>query len=100
MVAHPRVLTQRTPVLRGAELSLLGAALLRAAFLGAAALLGATFLCAALLCSCHNVCFSFPLDCLHTQDAVLDQLLCTSVNDTQHIVVYRYMSHGCQRFFS
>lgn len=53
LISHPRVLTQRTPVLRsGVILSLLGAALLSAALLGAAfcaALLGA-----ALLCSCHN----------------------------------------------
>jgi len=56
MVAHPRVLTQRTPVLRsGVLLSLLGAllgtTLLRAALRG--------LLCAAFLCSCHIVCSPF-----------------------------------------
>ena len=52
MVSHPRVLTQRTPVLRGGSaLSLLGA-LLRAALLGSA-LLGASLLSAAFLRSCH-----------------------------------------------
>ena len=97
MVAHPRVLTQRTPVLRGGKmLSLLGAALLGAAccFLRAA-LLGAAF-----LCSCHSVCFSFRLVLPRTQDTVAFVLLCTSLNDTQHIVVYIYFAHGCQLFFS
>ena len=55
MVTHPRVLTQRTPVLRSGELlSLLGAlfgTLLRAAFCG--------LLCAAFLCSCHIVTLLF-----------------------------------------
>ena len=51
MVAHPRVLTQRTPVLRSGDiLSLLGALL--GTLLGAA-LCG--LLRAALLCSCHIV---------------------------------------------
>jgi hypothetical protein len=49
MVTHPRVLTQRTPVLRSGDLlSLLLSALFRAA-LFRAALLGAAF-----LCSCHT----------------------------------------------
>jgi len=49
MVTHPRVLTQRTPVLRSGDLlSLLLSALFRAAFFRAA-LLGAAF-----LCSCHT----------------------------------------------
>ena len=51
MVSHPRVLTQRTPVLRSGDiLSLLGALL--GTLLGAA-LCG--LLSAALLCSCHIV---------------------------------------------
>lgn len=51
MVTHPRVLTQRTPVLRSGDiLSLLGALL---GTLLCAALCG--LLCAALLCSCHIV---------------------------------------------
>ena len=51
MVTHPRVLTQRTPVLRSGDiLSLLGALL--GTLLGAA-LCG--LLSAALLCSCHIV---------------------------------------------
>jgi hypothetical protein len=50
MVTHPRVLTQRTPVLRSGDmLSLLLSAFFRAAFFRAA-LLGAAF-----LCSCHIV---------------------------------------------
>ena len=50
MVAHPRVLTQRTPVFAWRlGLSLLRA-LLSSAFLRAAFLLGAAF-----LCSCHIV---------------------------------------------
>jgi hypothetical protein len=64
MVAHPRVLTQRTPVLRsGNILSLLSAALLSAALSAAfCAALSAAFcaaLSAAFFCSCHKVCFSF-----------------------------------------
>ena len=51
MVAHPRVLTQRTPVLRSGDiLPLLLSALFRAA------LFRAGFLGAAFLCSCHIVC--------------------------------------------
>lgn len=50
MVTHPRVLTQRTPVLRSGDmLSLLLSAFFRAAFFRAA-LLGAAF-----LCCCHIV---------------------------------------------
>ena len=57
MVAHPRVLTQRTPVLRGAEvLPLLGAALFRRRLLRRGLLGGLS----AFLSSCHSVCFSFP----------------------------------------
>ena len=50
MVAHPRVLTQRTPVLRSGVLLSLLRALLSAAFFRGGFLLGA-----ALLCSCHSV---------------------------------------------
>ena len=50
MVTHPRVLTQRTPVLRSGVLLSLLRALLSAAFFRGGFLLGA-----ALLCSCHSV---------------------------------------------
>ena len=50
MVAHPRVLTQRTPVLRSGDLLSLLCALLSAAFFR-----GGLLLRAALLCSCHSV---------------------------------------------
>src|SRR5216683_2116216 len=48
MVAHPRVLTQRTPVLRSGDILPLLRALLSAAFFRSG------FLLAAFLCSCHN----------------------------------------------
>lgn len=50
MVAHPRVLTQRTPVLRSGDLLSLLCALLSAALFR-----GGLLLRAALLCSCHSV---------------------------------------------
>ena len=50
MVTHPRVLTQRTPVLRSGDMLSLLRALLSAALFRAAFLLGAAF-----LCSCHIV---------------------------------------------
>ena len=53
MVAHPRVLTQRTPVLRSGDILSLLCALLSAAFFSSGFLFGAAF-----LCSCH-MCFSF-----------------------------------------
>jgi hypothetical protein len=40
------------------------------------------------------------LESINTQDAVALLLLCTSLNDTQHIVVYIYFTNPCQRFFS
>ena len=99
MVAHPRVLTQRTPVLRGGKmLSLLRAALLGAALLGAA--FGCGLLRAAFLCSCHNCASPFVKFLACTHDDVAYSLLCTTLNDTQHIVVYIYFAHCCQLFFS
>jgi len=50
MVAHPRVLTQRTPVLRSGDILSLLCALLSAAFFRSGFLLSAAF-----LCSCHIV---------------------------------------------
>jgi hypothetical protein len=50
MVAHPRVLTQRTPVLRSGDMLSLLCALLSAAFFRSGFLLRAAF-----LCSCHIV---------------------------------------------
>ena len=50
MVTHPRVLTQRTPVLRSGDMLPLLCALLSAAFFRSGFLLGAAF-----LCSCHIV---------------------------------------------
>jgi hypothetical protein len=46
------------------------------------------------------VCFSFRLILPCTQDTVASVLLCTRLNDTQHIVVYIYFPHCCQLFFS
>ena len=98
--ARPYVLTQRTPVLRGGnKLSLLGAALLCSGFFRAA-FLRSGFFRAAFLCSCHSVCFSFPLDFYpRTQDNVAYSLLCTRLNDIQHIVVYICFAHYCQLIF-
>jgi len=99
MVAHPRVLTQRTPVLRNSG----ALSFLRAAFFGALRCrfgsgLG-RFLSAAFLCSCHKLCFSFREFLRRTQDTVAGLLLCTTVKDIQHIVVYICLSNSCQRFF-
>ena len=94
MVTHPRVLTQRTPVLRSGDLlSLLLSALFRAA-LFRAALLGAAF-----LCSCHTYVLLIVKILPGTQDNVALLLLCTSVNVIQHIVVYNLLRVFLSTFF-
>src|SRR5215813_4867423 len=94
MVAHPRVLTQRTPVLRSGDILSLLCALLSAALFRGGFLLGAAF-----LCSCHIV-LLLSLDFTpRTQDTVALLLLYTSVNVIQHIVVYICFLQSCQRFF-
>lgn len=94
MVAHPRVLTQRTPVLRGGSGYLFFAPFLAPPFFAPPFFLAPPFFAVAILC------FSFLLDLPRIQDAVALLLLCTREKAIQHIVVYIFISVFCQLFFS